>query len=224
MSRPSEERDAPAAALGIVARTELRLIDACLHFLQRLRGHVAPEDGRDRHRSHADSGHAAVAETQAPAPRPSLLRLVLVGLICLLLGGGAGALLSYRELSQQLAEHGGVVERMQEDLDAARKEEAHNVKLLDRFQRESAEYRRETREAQHEVEVAKDRVAELEAQIEEIRQEQAQRAEQAAREARRTAALAERAKQTKPQRPAKTGNCAVGNGEDVSACIEKFNR
>lgn len=224
MSRPDAERDAPAAAPGAVTKAALRVIDACLNYLQRLRGRFAPEDESGRHggrRSPLDSKQVPATEEKAPPPKSSFLRLALVALICLLLGSGAGTLLSYRELSHQLSEHGSVVERIQEELDATRKEDARNVKLLDKFQRENAEYRHEAREAQRETESAKSRVAELETRIEEMRHEQAKRAEQAAQEARRAAALAQRGKQ---QRPPKTGNCAVGSGNDVTECIEKFNR
>lgn len=136
--------------------------------------------------------------------------------MCLLVGGGAGALLSYRELSHQLAEHTSVVERIQEDLDATRKEEARNVKLLDKFQRENAEYRHEAREAQRETESANTRIAELEGKIDEMK-----RAELAAQRTPRAAASAPRAKQQRT--PQKSADCAAGNTSELSDCIEKFN-
>lgn len=225
MNRPDAERDAPAAAPGAVTKAALRVIDASLNYLQRLRGRFAPPDETDRRggrQSQLDSKHAAASEEKAPSPKPSFLRLALVGLICLLVGGGVGALLSYRELSHQLSDHAGVVERMQEELDATRKEEARNIKLLDKFQRENAEYRREARDAEREAEAHRRRAEELEAQIEAAkRAEEAKRAELAARQAKRAAASAPRAKARAPQ---KTGDCAVGTAGDLSNCIEEFNR
>jgi uncharacterized protein HemX len=203
----------------VVTKTALRLIDAGLHFLQRLRGRFAPADETDGHggkHSQLDSKHVPVTEEKAPAPKSSFLRLALVALICLLVGGGAGALLSYRTLSHQLAEHTNVVERIQEDLDATRKEEVRNVKLLDKFQRENAEYRHEAREAQRETESANSRIAELEGKIDEMK-----RAELAVQRTPRAAASAPRAKQHTPQ---KTADCAAGSASDLSDCIEKFNR
>jgi cytoskeletal protein RodZ len=234
MSRPSAERDAPAATPGAATKAALRLIDGGIHFLQRVRSRFAPADETDRHRDRqgqADSKHPPVTEESAPTPKPkpSFLRLALVALIFLLVGGGAGALLSYRTLSHQLAEHASVVERIQEDLDATRKEEARNVKLLDKFQRENAEYRHEARETQRETENANQRVTELEAQIEEARRaeeakrsEDRKRAEAAAQQARRTAAAATPRSQS--HTPQKTGNCAAGTAAEMAECIEKFNR
>lgn len=219
MSRPPAERDSPAATPGAATKAALRLIDACIQYLQRVRSRFAPSDEADRRgdrHSPLDSKQAPASEEKAPLPRPSFLRLALIALICLLAGGGVGALLSYRELSHQLDEHAGVVERMQEDIDATRKEEARNIKLLDKFQRENAEYRHEAREARRETENADRRVAELEAQIDEMK-----RAELAAQQARRAAATAPRAKQRTPQR---SGSCAASTTGELSDCIEKFNR
>lgn len=49
MNRPDAERDAPAATPGAVTKATLRVIDACIHYLQRLRGRFAPTDEVDRH-------------------------------------------------------------------------------------------------------------------------------------------------------------------------------
>jgi hypothetical protein len=228
MNKQDAERDAPAAAPGAVSKAALRAIDAGLHFLQKLRNRFAPSDETDRRddrRSQPDPKHAPAAAEEAPTHRPSFLRLALLTLICLLVGGAAGAWFSYRTLSHQIREHANVVDRMQEDLDATRKEDARNVKLLDKFQRENAEYRHEAREAQREAESAKGQVAGLEAQIETLKYDNAKRNVEAAQETRRTTELAkQRVKQRPPQ---KTANCAVGTANlsgDLSECIDKFNR
>jgi hypothetical protein len=217
MNKQDADRDAPAAGPGAVAKTVLRTIDACLHLLQRLRNRfeasdeVAASDDR-----HAQAGPAKEDKALAPA----LLRRALIVLLCLLAGGGGGALLVYRGLSMKLHAHSSVVEHLQEELDIAKKEEARTVKLMDRFQRENAEYRHEARDAQREAETHKRRADELDEQLTAVKQ----RAERPAPQSGRAATTSSAAKSRPPQ---KTGNCAVGGanlGGDLSTCIEKFNR
>lgn len=221
MRKQDVERDTPDAAPGAATKAALRAIDACLHALQRLRNRFAPSDESDR-RGPPDPKHAPGAAEEAPAPRSSFLKLALIALIGLLVGGGAGALLSFRTLSHQLNEHASVVDRLQEDLDATRKEDARNVKLLDKFQRENAEYRHDAREAQREAEIAKRQVADLEAQIETMKFDNAKREAEKAEEVRRAAGLAKQRAMQRP--PQKTANCAVGTAAEMAECIEKFNR
>lgn len=212
-----EEKAGPGAA---ARKAALGVVDAFLAFFQRQHDRLAGSEPREGSRGRArerDAPDNATAST-----RPSLLRRLTIALLLLLFGAGAGGWLAYRGLSLQLSEHAGVVERMQEELDAIRKDDARKVKLLDRFQRENAEYRHEAREAQREAESHKRRNEELESQIEEARRaEEEKRAELAARQAKRAAASAPRAKARAPQ---KTGNCAVGTAGDLSNCIEEFNR
>ena len=213
MSRPDAEQEQHAAP-GAGAKAALRIVDACLGYFQRLHDRLAGSTESTRHDRHADPGHAT--DTAPPAKHPSFLRRLLIALLLLLVGGGTGALLVYRTLSVQMKEHADVVERLQEEADATRKEDARNVKLLDKFQRENAEYRHDAREAQREAEVAKARSAELEEEIESMK-----RAEQAALEARRAAAATAKAKAAAP---AKGGKCTVGTADEVANCISKYNR
>lgn len=223
MTRQAEEHEPPSGP-GPAVKIALRGIDACLNALQNLRNRLAgaeDRESRDSGRDRREPKHEA-ADGEALASRPSLLRRLAIGLIVLIVGGATGAVLSYRTLSQQINSHAGVVERMQEELDANRKEDLRNVKLLDKVQRENAEYRHEAREAQREAAIHKRRADDFEAQIEEARRaEEAKRAELAAQQARRAAATTSRAKTRAPQ---KTGNCAVGTAGDLSNCIEEFNR
>lgn len=219
MKPPEAEREAPEGP-GAAARAALRIIDAGLGFFQRLHDRLAGPDSREDRHGRTSEKHDAGAD--AVPGRPSLLLRLAIGLLLLLAGAGAGGWLAYRGLSLQLNEHAGVVERMQDELDATRKEDARNVKLLDKFQRENAEYRHLAREAEREAETHQRRVDELEAQIEEGRRaEEAKRAELAARQAKRAAAAAPR---TKTRTPQKTGDCAVGTAGDLSNCIEEFTR
>jgi uncharacterized protein HemX len=224
MKPPVAEREEPAGP-GAAAKAALRVVDAGLGFFQRLHNRLAGSESHDDRHGHA--AERQEPETTAVAARPSLLRRLAIGLLLLLAGLGTGGYLAYRALSQQIKEHASVVERMQEEIDAVRKEDARNVKLMDKFQRENAEYRREAREAEREAESHKRRADELEAQMEEAkraedakRAEAAKRAEVAAQKARREAASAARAK---PSAPQKTGKCAVGGADDLSDCLEKFN-
>lgn len=227
MKPPEAERE-EAAGPGAAAKATLRVVDAVIAFFQRQHDRLAGPESRDDRPGHAPAKHEPEAEA-IPA-RPSLLHRLAIGLILLLVGTAAGGFLAYRTLSLQLAEHDSVVERMQDEVDAIRKEDARNQKLLDKFQRENAEYRREAREAQHEAEAADRRAADLEAQIEEMkgaeakRIEAAKRAEEAAQAARRTAELARQRPVRQPRAPQKSANCAAGTAAEMADCIEKFNR
>ena len=230
MSRPELEQEQQASGPGVAAKkAALGVIDAILAFLQRQHDRLAgPEASDDRH-GHAPAKHEP--ETEAIPARPSLLHRLAIGLLLLLAGTAAGGFLAYHTLSLQLKEHDSVVERMQDEVNAVRKEDARNQKLLDKFQRENAEYRREAREAQHDAEAADRRAADLEAQIEEMKDAEAQRieaakhAEEAAQAARRTAELARsRPPAKQPRAPQKTGNCAAGTAAEMAACIDSYNR
>lgn len=220
MTRPDteSESEAPAAGPGAVSRFALRGIDACLRVLQRLRSRFAPneeEDENDRggKRGGAHPAHEAEADVPA-APKPSFLHRALLVLIGLLIGGAVGAVVAYRGLSLKLEAHSAVVERMQDEIDAAKKDEVRTIKLMDKFLRENAEYRQQAREAQHEADTARKEAAQLEAQVAEMK-----RAEQATQQTPNKPATAPQSRL-----PPKTGNCAVGDAGDLSKCIEKFNR
>jgi hypothetical protein len=215
MSEKNRERDDPAPSPGAVAKTAIRAIDACMGVLQRLRGRFEPQS--DGHGKHSQPEPTPVPETTEAAPqRPSFLHRALIVLLCLLIGAAAGAAISYRGLAIKLKEHAGVVERMQDEIDAAKKAEARNVKLMDRFQRENAEYRQQTREAGREAEEQKSRADQLEAQL-----AAKKHAEQPPPPSGRAAIAHPKAR---PSAPPKTGDCTVGNGSDLTKCIDKFNR
>jgi len=229
MSRQAEEHEPPSGPNPVV-RTILRGIDACLNALQNLRNRLAggeDRESRDSGHRRADPKHEAADGKTVPS-RPTLLRRLAIGLIVLIVGGATGAVLSYRALSHQITAHADVVERLQEELDADRKEGARNLKLLDKVQRENAEYRHEARESEREAEKHKRRADELDAQIEETkraeeakRSEERKRAEATAQQARRAAAPSMRSQSRTPPR---TGNCAAGTAAEMAECIEKFNR
>jgi len=224
MSKRTENQDKEAQPPGVVAVTVLRAIDACLHALQRLRSRFessADEEGASRDGGkRRQSGPEQPQEAAEAAPRPrGLLYRLLIMLICLLLGGGAGAFLSYRGLSKLVQARGAEVERIQDELDISKKEEARSVNLMAKFQKENAEFRLQMREAQREVEEYKSRIDELDKEL-----IAAKRVERPAPAGRRAAAPTAT---TKPSTPQKTGDCAVGTGNagaSLTDCIEKFNR
>jgi hypothetical protein len=224
MNNKAEDREEAAPRPGLVTMTMLRAIDACLHALQRLRGRfeVPAEDersGRDGgKRTQSTPQEPSAAEEAAPRP-PGLLYRLLIMLICLLLGGGAGAFLSYRGLSKLVQARGAEVERLQDELDISKKEEMRSVNLMAKFQKENAEFRLQTREAQREAEDYKARIDELEKQMAATK-----RVERPAPTGRRAAAPTAA---TRPSAPLKTGNCAVSAGNpsvNLADCIEKFNQ
>jgi hypothetical protein len=98
-------------------------------------------------------------------------------LICVLLGGGAGAFLSYRGLSKLV--------------------QARSVNPMAKFQKENAEFRLQMREAQREVEEYKSRIDELDKEL-----IAAKRVERPAPAGRRAAAPTATTKPSTPKRPA----------------------
>lgn len=220
MKPPEPEQEEKAGPGAAAKKAALGVIDAFLAFFQRQHDRLAGPESHDERHGHTPGKHEP--EAAAVPARPSPLRKLLIGLLLLLVGLAVGGYLSYRTLALKLKDHNSVVERMQEELDAVRKEDARNVKLLDKFQRENADYRRDSREAEHQAEMANRRVAELEAEIEAMKAAEAKRAEEAAQAARRAAGLAKQ--RTRQPSPQKTGNCAAGTAAEMAECIEKFNR
>jgi hypothetical protein len=199
---------------GALGKAALRLIDAAIARLQRWRRHFdgAGEEGaQERRRGH---GTAAEAAEDAPAPavpQPRIwLRLSLAVLLALALGGGAGAFWARGLFAGQLAEHAGVVERLQEEIDAAKKEETRNVNALARFQRENGELRLQARTARRDLDDANEQVAALEKALAEARRPPPR-------------ASAGPVRRVAP----KSGKCSVG-GDGATArlgeCLEAFNR
>lgn len=222
MKEKSEHDEKATPAPGAVARAALRAIDACIAWLTTLRRRF--DTGGDEGHGREPAGrHDKTTKDEAAVPeaprRGFFLRGLLVGLVCLLIGGGAAAFSVYRVFAKQLAEHADVVEHMQEEIDVAKKEETRSVNLMARFQRENAEMRLQLREAEREVQDQKARTDELDKALAEARRPE------------RPPAPSSRgvpsARTAKPRAPQKTGDCAVGGanpGDKLGECIEKFNQ
>jgi hypothetical protein len=218
--RQQEEAETPRP--GVLARPMLRLIDGGIGWLRHMRRRfdatTAEGDGPASRTPVKDADEGAAAA----APRRGFwLRGLLVGLCCLVLGGGAGGFWAYRQFERQIGEHAGVVERMQEDIDSSAKEEKRAVNLMSRYQRENAEMRLLTRETQAEKEVLAARIEELEKDLAAARQamKPAPAPKAAAPGGGR---LPVASSPTRP--PTKTGRCTAGSADQITDCIDQYNR
>lgn len=219
MGSRSADKDEERQPPGRVATLILRAIDACLRALQKLRSRFEPpaaERGAapSAGKRGAVASEASPAPTEAPPRRRGFLYRLLVVLACLLIGAGSGTWVAYRGMAKVLDVRAAAVDRLQDELDIAKKEQTRSVNEMTRFQKENAELRLQALEARHETESDKARVAELEKQLAEVKRVE------------RPAALGRRAA-VEPGSPPKSGRCAVGTGDpgaDLTNCIEKFNQ
>jgi hypothetical protein len=222
-SRDAEDEESPP---GATAKIALRAIDASIGWLSGLRRRFVP-DG-DEGRGHEPAAAEGVAGEEAPPRRGFFLRGLLIGFLCLLAGSVGGGFWAHRKFAKDLVDHAGVVERMQEEIDTARKEETRSINLGERFRRENAEMRLQLREAQHASETEKAHAEELDKALADAKK--AAQPPPPAKPARPVAAPSRSAVAAPPSKPhvaPKTGNCAVGGaglGDQLSDCIEQFNR
>jgi hypothetical protein len=218
--RRSESPEEPTP--GSVGRAALRIIDAAIDRLQRWRRHF---DGGDGESPDRQAGHRAAAHEEAAAETPRrgfFLRGALIALLCLAVGGAAGGFWAYRLLAGQLAEHDAEVERLQGDIDAAKKEETRSANLVTRLQRENGEMRLQVREAQRTARDAEERAGELDKAL-----AAAKRPVRPPAPAPAAARARARAPAVQGRAPLKSVDCSVGGadtGTRLSECIERFNR
>ena len=207
---------------GRLARAALRVIDAGLRGLQGLRERIeAPIDAEDsgehgrRKPSTADAQPAI--ETSAP-PRKTLLHRFLVVVMCLLIGGVTGMLISYRGFSKQIDSQLKQIDYLQDENRLAARNEARNLDAKTKLQREISDYRAYLNEIQQESADYKRQIAELKARL----APPPSPTRPAAKGGTATAPATAR-----PRLPQKTGTC-VTNTENPSGnvldCISKFNR
>ena len=225
-----EEGEKPAGP-GFIARLELRVIDAALAWLQHLRARLAGNsDGDDRHGKGKDrdqnksaGGAAGVPADVGEPPARHRLRSFFIVLLLVGLAGAGAVAWSWRHFESRLAEHDEVVDRLQEELNAAAKEEKRATGLVDRFQRENGELRLQSREALAEAENLRGRVEGLTRQLDDAKRGLAEL--QAAKS--RPVVPPPMARGGAPTPPQKTGRCAVGgagSSEQIADCIERFNQ
>ena len=219
-----EEAEKPAGP-GFIGRLELRVIDAALAWLQHLRQRVAPVAVDERGGHAGKMAPAAHAEVPAEGPPPARHRLLwfLVALLLVVLAGAGAGGWAWRHFESRLAEHDEIVDRLQDELNAAAKEEKRATGLVDRFQRENGELRLQSREALAEAETLRGRVEGLTRQLDDAKRGLAEL--QAAKS--RPAAPPPMARGGAPTPPQKTGRCAIGgagSGEQIADCIERFNQ
>lgn len=208
---------------GWLARLELRAIDAGLRGLHRLRGHIeAPvedeaDSGQHGRRKSAASDEAPAPEAAAP-PRKTLLHRFLVTVMCLVIGGVAGMLISHRGFSKHIESQQKQIDYLQDEVSLSRKAEARELGAKTKLQKELTEYRHYLGEADQEINDYKAQIAELKARLAPPRS-----AAQAASPGRAgtppvTARL---------RAPQKTGTCVTSADNptgNVLDCVSKFNR
>lgn len=205
-----------------MATAALHVIDACQHTLQRLRDRVeAPAADAESPRHGERRAHAAPLTPPPPvapaAHKNHFVQHALIVLACLVLGGGAGALISYRAFSQMLDTHATMIESMQDEIDQSRKQDALNLKTTARYVNEIAEYRKQLRQTRLEVADQEAKIEELNAQLTALKKVE----KPAPPPARPTRAAA------KTQPAARSGVCVTG-AENVTGnladCLKGFNR
>ena len=220
------EEDRP----GKLARVAVRVIDAGVAAieagsgaLKRLRHRIEPsvaeeagdEAGGKRNRSGNDQPDTV--EVPEPAGK-TLLHRFLVIVMCLLIGGVSGMLVSYRGFSRQLDSQSKHIDYMQDELKQSKADEARNLGEKLQLQRGIRGYEEALREARRESEEYKARIAELDARLPAARS--------AVRPADRSRSTP-RPVTTQPDAPPKTGTCVAGSTNpagDLLDCIGKFNR
>ena len=203
------------------------LLEQAAGWLGGMRRRFAPDSDETPGQKPAAAG--TVAGEEAPPRRGFFLRGLLIGFLCLLVGGVGGGFWAHRKFAKDLADHASVVERMQEDIDTALKEETRSINLMARFRRENAEMRLQLREAQHQSETEKARAEDLDKALADAKKAAQPRPPpaKAAFPAAQPARPVTQTPQSKPSVPPKTGKCAVGGaglGNQLSDCIEQFNR
>lgn len=232
MTDDTADQEAAPQGSGKPARVALRAIDAGLAAIaagaaamQRLRNRIEPtgteaEDGAaagKRRRSGDDEAAASGAPVAAPE-RKTLLHRFLIVVMCLLIGGVAGMLISHRNFSRQLDAQEKRLEFLQEDLKGARKDEMRILAEKRQLYRELAEQKTALNEARAEIEEHVSRIAELSRRVP---------------ESRGTTRPSDRIRPTpapvvaQPRRAPKVGTCVTGTANpagDLLDCIGKFNQ
>lgn len=221
MNDQALDHDKAAHHAGLTTAV-LHVIDACQHTLQRLRDRVeTPVADVEPPRHGARHPRAEPVAAPAPAaptvPKKHFVPRALVLLACLALGGGGGALMSYRTFSQMLDTQATMIDSMQDEIDQSRKQDALNLKATARQINELAEYRKQLRETRQEVADQEARIEELNAQLTALKKVE----KPAPPPLRPTRAAA------KAQPAARGGVCVTGTGNvtgDLADCLKGFNR
>lgn len=210
----------------------LRVLDAGLAILQKLRGRIAPteQEGEsseeERRPSRSDHDEPEPAET-AVTGKKSFTRRALTVLMLLLIGVASGTVISHRLFSKQIDGKTKMIEYMQIEVDETRKDELRNQKFRDEQQRQIGEYRRQLGEVQLELEEYKNDIEDYKIAIEEMRKRPGT-ARHASRSApRRDSGVGATARaSTGGDNPLKAGSCVTGTAnlnENLLSCIEAFN-
>lgn len=215
---PVREQDdeSPEGGPGRLAGIALRVVDAGLHRLQALRDRIEPPAAEEDSR-HGRGNRGAAAEVPAAAAPParSLLRRITTVVLAFAIGAGGASFVAYRGFAQLIASQEALIDFQQDEIDAARKQEAIDNNARARAQNEAADYRKRVREMQQEIEDRDARIDQLDQQVIALSKRLARPAFAAT-----GAARAGRV-------PNKTGSCVTGTTNAsgrVLDCIDQFNR
>jgi Tfp pilus assembly protein PilN len=215
---------------GALAQKGVQVLDACIGVLDKMRKRLQGTADLDESSSQSTkkSPHAANVDSAPPTAGPrqkSFLHRALIVLLSLLLGGGVGALVSYRIFSATIASHAAAIDQMQDEIDQSKKQEALNLNAKIRYQKEMNENRKALVEAQQEIEALKDKIEDDKRQVEELTKQLA-----ATKKIERPPAKAGHAASpatAKRMAPQKSADCVTGTTnltENLANCIDKFNR
>ena len=225
---PNQEEATQRA--GILARMARRAIDAGLfaidaglRALQGLRHRIEPpvadaEATGMRGKRNRPGGDEPPAIVASPPPRKTLLRRFLTIVMCLLIGGVAGMLISYRGFSRQIESQQKRIDHMQDEITQALRDEARSLGEKRKLQREIVDYRDSLNEARQEITEHQRQIAELNAQLSTARQP-VRAADRSGPPPKPVAA--------QPRTAPKTGTCVTGGANstaDLLDCISKLNR
>lgn len=218
---PSQEEAAQGP--GKLARAALRTIDAGQRGLQRLRERIEvpaedAEASAEHGRRKASAVAAAPAAEPSPPPRKTLLHRFLIVVMCLLIGGVAGMLISYRGFSRQADAQKKQIDYLQDEIAQSRKAEARDLGAKLKLQKELTEYRHYLGEADQELKDYKQQIAELKARLAPPRSAAPPASPGGSGTAPTTA---------RPRAAQKTGTCVTSAENptgNVLDCVTKFNR
>jgi hypothetical protein len=206
----------------------LRAIDGAAGVLQRLRNSLAPPSGTDV--SSGDGGGRGQTLDERTPPTVAqrsrgLLYYSIVALVCVLLGGATGMLITYRGMSKLHQASELQIERLKDEIAQSRTDAARAAKVESKLQLSIFGMRKELRDAREEA-------ADYKRQIDELKQQppaakRIERVERPSASANRSSPMPAGPKSGAKSDPQpKSGTCSAGAGsttEDLINCIKKLN-
>ncbi|MCF8178687.1 MAG: hypothetical protein K9J74_09275 [Sulfuritalea sp.] len=228
-----EQSTSPIAKLKAkLSAALLRVLDAGLAALQKMRARIAPpveDDESEEHERRSSRFDDEPEPAEAVVVKKSFTRRALTVLMLLLLGGTLGMMVSYRLFEKQIEGKARLIEYMQVEVDETRKDELRNQSFRDRQQQQIGEYRRLLSKMQIEVEDYKSEIEDYKVAIDELktRPRTTRRASRSATPGNLASRVSSGAKSSESGNPYKAGSCVTGTSnlnDNLINCIEAFNR